>query len=608
MSLSLPSASVTVRKAGLGVAKGGPTNVHVCIGPSSKGPLNQPIAYSRPNDAAGTFGTGPMPKAAAFATRSTSARYIVVRIPTVAVTPFVSAITKPTGKTVAVAAPIGVVPWGHDVSVVITTAGAVGTAGIFYKKSLDGGVTYTAPIALGTATSITVGTKSITLTAAETYAVNDEIKFYTLPGSQAIKDPTVTRVGSSTSTLTLTGTPEDEYEIVVEYLFGGTVGTTGITFRYSLDGGEKWSPATQLGTATTFMLMDGTEESGVTLNLAAGTIDKGDKLTSATTGPAWQASDVQAALDTLRASSHAWRFVHVAGDATAAKVASVGGRLTALEGLGVFTYAIFSARDRTDGEVDGEGLPSVYWGERLISEYASLDADRVGVSAGRARVTCPITGRANRRPASWIAVQRLIEKTIQVDPGRKLDGALPADVRIYDSTGRLVELDSRVRDSLHGARFTTLRTFDREPGVYVTRGNSMAAEGSEFNRIARRAVMDLASEVYLAIMTIQIENHLRANPLTGAQPGQTSGETVTPGALAEVDARIIDRELVSGLTDAIVKPGYASAVRARVSRTDPFYTTGLVTAEVSVTGLAYVDKFNGGIGYENPQFAALLGS
>lgn len=604
MALNLPKASVTVRKAGLGVATSGPTNVHVAIGPASKGPF-VPMSFNTPDGAAAVFGCGPMPKSAAYATRARNATYIVVRVPAVATAAFTSTITKPTGKTVTVAPTSGVAQWGYDVSIVITTGGTVGVAGIFYKTSINGGVDYTAPVALGTATKIVVGGKDVTLTAAETFALNDVIAFYTLPASQAIQDPTITRVGSSTCVVTVTGTPEDEYSIAFEVVKGGEIGTTGIVFRYSMDG-ENWSPNTQLGTATTFDMLDGTEPSGISFAFAAGTLDTGDKVTSKTTGPVWQASDVVAALGKLYASTFEWRFIHVVGDCTAAKAGTVGGEMSAMGGKDVFTYSILSARDRSDGEVDSLGAPSSFWADRLISDYAAFASDRVAISAGRAKVACPITGRTNRRPTSWITVARLVENTIQIDPGRVLDGPLSADVRIYDDNGNLSELDARVASALHEARFLTLRTYERRSGTYITRGNAMAADGSEFNRIAMRAVMDVASEVFHSVMLQQIENDLACNPLTGVQPGQVTGESLVPGALAEPDARILDRELLSALTNVLVASGYVSAVRARVSRTDPFLTTGQLTAKVSITPLGYVDSFAGEIGFENPKFAALV--
>lgn len=604
MTIPLPSAEVSVLKGGLGVASAGVTNVHVSISPSSKGPLKQPVAFSQPEDAFGTFGCGPMTKGAAYGAKS-RAPYIAIRVPAVAEAAVVSTITKPTGKTVTVT---GTPLWGYDVILVFTTGGTIGTSAS-YQYSLDGGVTYTAIATLGVATTISLAGTGLTvnLTAAQVYATNDTITFWVKPASQLISPVTVTRVDSSTSVITATGTPEDEYDLVFEVIAGGTIGTSGITFRYSLDGGETWSPTTGLGTATTYLLNDGSERtgyesSGVTLNFAAGTLDAGDKAALKTTGPAFQASDVNEALDVLRASSHKFVFLHLPADATAAKAASIGGKLDTLAAQGVFCYAVMSARDRNDGEIDSTGQPSVIWAERLITEYANLASDRLAVGAGRARITCPITGRTNRRPASWVAVARLVEKTIQVDPGRVRDGALSSDVRIFNAAGMLSELDSNVRSALHGARFLTLRRHDELTGVYIARGNAMAGPGSEYNRIALRAVIDLASRVYKAVMLQQIENNLLANPLSGVKP---DGSSVFPGSLAEPDARIVDRELNTALRTVLVSAGYVSGVTARVRRDNNFLSTGELLADVSITPVGYVDTFKGTIAFENPKFAAL---
>lgn len=603
MTLSLPSASVSVQRSGFAVSSGGVNNVCCYIAPSSKGPLKQPLAFGSPEDAFGTFGAGPLAKGAAYGSRS-RASYLAIRVPAVAEAATVSAITKPTGKTVSVT---GTPLWGYDVIVVITTGGTIGTSAS-YKYSLDGGVTYTAPATLGVATSIVLTGTGLTvvLTSGEAYSTNDEIRFWTKPAAQAIAPVTVTRVGTSTSAITMTGTPEDEYEIAFEVLTGGTIGTAGIVFRYSLDGGENWSPNTALGTANTFVLQDGSDRlgfvsSGVTLNFGAGTLDAGDKAAAKTTGPAYQASDVIEALDILRASSHKWRFLMLPADTTAAKASAIGGKLTTFETQGVFTYAVMSARDRTDGEIDATGQPSVMWAQRLIEEYANVASDRFAVSAGRARITCPVTGRANRRPASWITTTRLVEKSIQVDPGRVRDGALSSDVRLFDATGRLTELDSNIRPALHGARFLTLRRHDTLTGIYITRGNAMASPESEFNRIAFRAVMDVASELYQGFLVSQLENNLLAYSTDPSKvpPG------VTPGSIFEPDARILDRELTSLLTDVLVVNGYVPALYVRVSRTDNVVATGTLTAQVFLDPLAYVDKAIGKLSFSSPKFAAL---
>lgn len=464
----------------------------------------------------------------------------------------------------------------------------------------------------GAEISLTGTGLTLVLKAADVYTTDDEIRFWVKPAAQLISPVTVTRADASTSVITATGTPEDEYDLVFEVLTGGTIGTDGIVFRYSLDGGETWSANINLGTASTYVLQDGAdrvgyESTGVTLAFAAGTLDAGDKATAKTTGPVVQASDVQEALDILRASTHRWRFVQVPVDGTAAKASSMAGSIETLATNGVFTYLVTSARDRIDdAEIDATGQPSTDWAERLITEYTNVGSDRLVVSAGRARITCPITGRTNRRPASWIATARLVEKTIQVDPGRVRDGALSSDVRIFNALGGLVELDSNLRSALHQAQFLTLRRHERLTGVYITRGNAMAPAGSEYNRIAYRAVMDLASELYQAFMVSQLENYMFANPLTGPQPGQVQGQSApVPGAIAEPDARMLDKELTDTLSAVLVRNGYVPSLIARVSRTDPFLQTGTLTANVWLDPLAYIDTFNGTISFTSPKFAAL---
>jgi len=601
MALELPSAAVTVKKGGIGVVQSGPTNVHVCIGPSSKGPLYQPVSCTLYTDAVDTFGCGPMPKAAAYAVRSTRARYIVIRIPAVTVAGSVSAVTGPSGTT---STATGTPTWGYDFLVVFTTGGTIGTTGMVFKVSRNGGVDFDAPANLLTNTTISVGGGiTLNLTAGNVYSDNDQVVFWSKPASQYVKAADTTRVGSSTSSLAFSGTPMDEYDdIRWEVLTGGTRGTPGITYRYTLDGGNKWQGPFQLGVATSVLLMDGEESSGVTLSIGAGTLDTGDITVSATTGPAWQSSDVQTAITALRESNFTWRSMHLPVEATASKLGDVSSTVGALEAQGIFTYVVGAARDRVAGEVDAKGKPSANWRSRLIAEYVNFAGNRASIWAGRARILCPITGRSNRRPISWVTMARLVSKTVQVDPGRKKDGPLSGDVKIFNDAGLLVEHDSRVSSSLHEARFGTLRTFDRDPGVYITRGNVMASPSSaEFNRIAMRAVMDLACEIYAAVMIEQIGNDLLANPMTAA----AKGENVVPGSVAEHVAVILDDELTSALRSVLVANGYVGDVRGRVSRTDPVLITGKLTAEVSVDPLAYVDHFEGSIAFANPALAVL---
>src|SRR5262245_43531850 len=65
------------------------------------------------------------------------------------------------------------------------------------------------------------------------------------PGSYGALD--VSFKGTSVPTLDNTTHPSDEFEGVVRFLTGGTIGKDGITYQWSLDGSRSMSPAAALG-------------------------------------------------------------------------------------------------------------------------------------------------------------------------------------------------------------------------------------------------------------------------------------------------------------------------------------------------------------------------
>ncbi len=75
----------------------------------------------------------------------------------------------------------------------------------------------------------------------------------TTPGSYgAINVTGVT--GTATIAFDATSIPFGTYEAQIKVMAGGTVGTTGITIQWSLDGARTWSRTTALGTATAYTI------------------------------------------------------------------------------------------------------------------------------------------------------------------------------------------------------------------------------------------------------------------------------------------------------------------------------------------------------------------
>lgn len=598
--MAIPSAKLTVVKGGLGLIAAPPNTVHVVIGPCSSGPLNTALQFSDPFTIPATYGCGMAVKAAAYPLAQTGAPVYVMRIPTVAVAATTSALTKDLAGTLD---PVitGTPLYGFDVQVVIVNGGTTGTTGIVYKVSLDGGETFgaTTPLLTLLTFALTGTGLTVTFTTGKTATADDIFSFYTTAASASILPLTTTRATplgvASTSVVTCTGTPNDAYEVLFEVLTGGVVGTAGIVFRYSLDGGTTYSADTALGTATSFALVDGptaTALTGLTLAFAAGTLDAGDTVAFNTTEPGYQASDVVAALTALDSSSVRWSFVHVVGVTDRTKAGTIGAKFTSFENAGTYSFAALSARDW------GTGENHLLWSNRLATQFANFADDRICIAGGMERITCPITGRSNRRSVMWATIARLLSRPVQEDPGRKATGALTSDIRLHDDQNQLVEHDARFDGTLHDARFLVHRTYKDQAGVYVTRGNMMYAY-ADFSRIAQRRIMDIASDVYRVVLEEQLEEGFLVNP--AGNP-----DDALPGSVREEDCRRIDRQLTTALNDAIVKTGMASDVQGRVSRTDtPLTNGGVLSSTANITGLAYIDKMTGEISYVNPKLAAM---
>ncbi len=146
---------------------------------------------------------------------------------------------------------------------------------------------------------------------------------------------------AGTSVITLTGEPYDDYEGVITVVTGGTRGTTGIEFTYSLDGGRTTSATIALGTATTYAI----PHSGLTLNFAAGTLVAADVATWLSTAPRWDSGDLDDLVTAMEANTTAIVGMLVTGDLAAADVDTIDTALASYATTrGRFTFAFGNVR------------------------------------------------------------------------------------------------------------------------------------------------------------------------------------------------------------------------------------------------------------------------
>lgn len=390
-----------------------------------------------------------------------------------------------------------------------------------------------------------------------------------VPVTQATAGSVGTITQSATGpALTATGSePDDSYELRVEVLIAGEVGTA--EFRYSLDGGDTWSPA--IATAATYEIPD----SGITLQFPAGTYVEGEVYSATCTAPAFDTSGLASAMDAALAATQQWRLLHVVGYAatgadSATMAATVASKMTQARTQRRYAYAVLEAADDTDAH--------------LITAFASFVSDRVMVCAGFEELVSAVDARIYKRPAAWPIVARIMRLAVSRDVGAVADGALDASVvSLYR--------DERKTEGLDAARFATLRTFAGRPGFYVTAGKMMAAPGSDFRHHTNRQVMDVACQVAYNGLHEWVNIDLLIDD---------------DGNIDEGEARRIEKKVLGRLRTALLSPvpPDASDVSFVLKRDGNLLSTETLSAKTRVRPKGYARFIENEIGFSNPALEA----
>lgn len=379
---------------------------------------------------------------------------------------------------------------------------------------------------------------------------------------------------TSTSVVTVTGTPNDAYDVILEITTGGTRGTPGIFFRYSLDGGETYSAKLPLGSAVTYLVPN----TGMTIAFAAGTLDTGAVFTWTTTPPLWAAGDVADGIVALGNGVSKFRLIHLVGDLDAADATSLDTEVEALTTSYRYVGMLGHARDFETADTDENG-----WIDALTDDFAGFASTRVSVTAGHYRVTSPISGRRYRRPLSFVAAARLMGRPLQEHAGRVRTGALKG---IQASENDTVSHDSRITPGLKTARFMTARTRIGRPGWFIDQPQMMSSPSSDYQRWPHRSVIDKACDLTYEVLVDVLNDDLQVDPVTGF--------------IVEKEAKAIESRLRSAFRDGILAKRYASAVSATIKRDDNIITTKTLTASIRVTPKGYVEGIDASVGFTNP--------
>lgn len=395
---------------------------------------------------------------------------------------------------------------------------------------------------------------------------------------------TITSAGTA-STPTADG-GNDRRHVKVEFLSAGALGTAGITFRYSLDGGATWSTVIRLGTSLTYLIPNtGTT---ITFGTSSQTVLATTRLEFRTTAPTWDLTTLGAAFDAVKVSSIPWDFIHIVGDCSKTFLDGVKTELADLMSTLRKKTAIFlDARgyDYADSETEAEWITS------LNTDFETASSSRLCVGAGDLRIYSPIDRTLSLRPVTWSAVERAVTTdSARYELGRVRSG--PLDAALFDSSGNPLGHNEERTPGLDTtgvggtARFMTARTHaPKGKGAYITRANMMSDPGSDFYSWRMRRAMDIACNETLRILTDEVQE----------TPGVNAN-----GTISEDYAKAVESAVNTALEVKLEKTGRVSRAYCVVNRTDIVSTTKTIRVKTRLRANPTVDFIEEEIAYENP--------
>lgn len=458
---------------------------------------------------------------------------------------------------------VGPDPTGVMAFIAASAIGTPNVAGSYARDDLAFGDYGTGPLVEYASYTLQVGKKPVVLvkggaSIAATYTAL----------TKAIVGTCVPTAGASV--------PLDEYEPLVTIVGGGTVGTPGITYTYSLDGGDSQSGLQALGSATTLTI----PKSGVSFALAAGTLLDGDSWYCFTTRPLCNDTDVAAALEALRVTRLPWEGVFVDSNFGTGTVGLVDTWAGGLEAVGQFHFFVLNTRHKNQPVPTAE-TESAY-AAAMTTATATSASIRGCVGVDAADYTSTMTGWSQPRPTAMFLVARAALIPIGEDPAYVARGNVPDATISLNGNPRWHDED--LYPNLDSQRLVTLRSFSSPgpQGVYICNANVISPSGSDYLWLQHIRCMNRACSIVWQVLTGQLSIGVATKP-ADPQTGLVY--------IQEKDAARLDGLCNSAL--ATPMKGQVTAVSSTLSRTDDLSSNSSSTAHatLAIVSLKYLKKF-----------------
>lgn len=401
---------------------------------------------------------------------------------------------------------------------------------------------------------------------------------------------------TSATVMTIAGTPNDDYYLVVTCLLAGTVGTGPVQIGLSLDAGATTAYTVNLGVATTVTTGSAfTTYTGLTLNFTAATMVLGDSFYAVCSAPTWNDAGVQSAIQaaaSIKGSS--FQDIMVSGLATASDATAFDGYMTTLAATNKrFSRLLCTTRDILWGGTSTE--TEATWIAAEQTAYAAVSSLRVGVCAGHYRFIDPFTQSQLRSNLIYGAGSRVASVAIAVDLGEVDMGALQNLVlpTVPDKFGggTFVYHDEDQNPGLDASRFLAAWQIVGLPGVFIMNSNLMASAGSDFNWLQHGHVIDAACYIAYQYFIQKISSAVRVS--------------ATTGYIFPQDRNRLQAGCNAQLQNILVSTGQVSSASCVVSGTDNILSTAVLTVSLAIVPLGYIKAVNVQVSFLNPAVVAV---
>ena len=416
---------------------------------------------------------------------------------------------------------------------------------------------------------------------------------------------------TSSSVMTITGTPQDTYYGEVTVTTACTIGTSAGQVTVSLDAGRTTFYTVNIPSGyvagTAIPVTSNGVTTGLSIAFAAGALVLGDVFFWLSTEPLWSDAAVASAIailqtwnqsnpeDVIVVGGSARRNGHGTAGCTNADVTAFDGYMTSLFNKARYNRLLCAAGDASWGGASTES--EAQWMSSLALAHASDSSGRVGVTAGHYNCVSAISQTQFRRPLLWFAAARDSAVAIQVDLGRVKDGplgnlVLPSkpDTGFANSLKPFIYHDETANPGLDAARFMAAWTIARRPGVFVMNPNLMAPPGSDFNWLQHGHVIDAACLIVYDFFVNELSDNMLVYPAENSNAGQL---------LQTVSGDLIGR-CNSALYTGLVAPGAASDAQVTIPPNQNLLSTATLNVNVAITPPGYLKAIAITLQFVNP--------